>query len=354
MEFVTPVAGALVRLLLGPVGNRLGRVVLGPAERRALEKACRTALERAVDDVREEGATREEADHVLGLLQRLVEEADPDDIPLLAPPGDPDPAPAHPGAGAEPGAPVGDRSGALLIWRQAAERAGLDPDTFPMAFDHLIERLFVHIRAEVTQAAAAIDSPLFPRVVLTRLERLDTSFQALAAAVHGGAAPLIPLAEPLRQALDTARDVCRTSQRAFVTPDLLLALLSVPYGRTAACFDSVRPALADTVRRMLQRYLTTTEFGPFRPFDWAERADVQHARGQAARDMAPVVSDAHLLLGVLEGDSATNRQLAGWLGPDHDKLRGAALSAARNARSGSLGTPGIVFGGDGDGDPLRP
>ncbi|MBL1104553.1 hypothetical protein JK361_08075 [Streptomyces sp. 5-8] len=352
MELVTPVAGALARALLGPVGARIGRVVLGPAERRALEKACRAALERAVGDLREEGATREEADHVLGLLQRLMEEVEPEDMPLFAPLRAPDPsvAAAHAGTGGEPGAPDTERTGAVLVWRQAAERAGQDPDTFPMAFDHLVERLFTHMRAEVTEAAATLGSPLFPRVVLTRLERLDTSFRALVAAVHTAAAPLIPLAEPLRQALDTAREVCRTSRRAFVTPDLLLALLSIPYGRTAACFDSVRPALADTVRHMLQRYLTTTEFGPFHPFDWAERADVQHARGQAARDGAPVVSDAHLLLGVLEGESATNLQLARWLGPDHGKLRRAALAAARGAPP-AAGTPGTVFG---DGDPFPP
>ncbi|MEU9471795.1 hypothetical protein AB0D78_35355 [Streptomyces avermitilis] len=334
-------AGALARLLVGPVGTRIGTAVLGPAQIRALEKACRAAVERAVDDVREEGATEEEADHILGLLHDLVAEVALDDLPLLPAAPHPDPA-----AGARR-----ETAGAVARWRAAAERLGQDPDTFPTGFEHLIERLLAHIPEEVAEAATATDSALFPRVVLTRLERLDNSLQSLGTAVHTAIAPLPPLAEPLLQALDATREVCRASQRAFVTPDLLLALLALPYGRAAACFDSVRPALAATVREMLQRYVSTTEFGPFHPFDWAERADVQHARRFAARDRAPVVSDAHLLLGVLEGGSATSRQLAEWLGVGYDRLRTAATAAARSAQPFPAGTPGVVFG---KGDPESP
>jgi hypothetical protein len=334
LELLTPVAGALARILVGPVGTRVGTAVLGPAQIRALEKACRAAVERAVDDVREEGATKEEADHVLGLLHALVAEVELDDLPLL-------PAMPHsdPAAGAHR-----ETASAVARWRAAAERLGQNPDTFPTGFEHLIERLLAHIPEEVAEAAAATNSALFPGVVLTRLERLDNSLHSLGAAVHTAIEQLPPLAEPLHQALDAAREVCRASQRAFVTPDLLLALLALPHGRAAACFDSTRPALAATVRAMLQRYLATTELGAFHPFDWAERADVRHARRCAARHRAPVVSDAHLLLGVLEGGSATARQLAEWLGADYDRLRTAATAAARNAQPLPAGTPGIVFG----------
>ncbi|MEU6590006.1 Clp protease N-terminal domain-containing protein [Streptomyces sp. NPDC046881] len=341
MELLTTVAGALARMIVGPLGARIGTAVLGPAEMRAVEKACLAAVERAVDDVREEGAGPEEADHLLGLLRDLVGEVELDDLPLLAPM-----PPADPAAGAHK-----ETVAAVARWRAAAERLGQDPDTFPTGFEHLVERLLAHIPEEVTEAATATGSALFPRVVLTRLERLDTSLQGLGTAVHTAATPLPPLAEPLHEALDAAREVCRATQRAFVTPDLLLALLAVPHGRAAACFDSVRPALAATVREMLRRYLATTEFGPFHPFDWAERADVQHARRLAARDRAPVVNDAHLLLGVLEGGSATSRQLAEWLGADHERLRAAATAAARSARPFAAGTPGVVFGTGGPESP---
>ncbi|MEV7003307.1 hypothetical protein AB0N62_37350 [Streptomyces sp. NPDC093982] len=341
LELFTPVAGALARILVGPVGTRIGTAVFGPAQIRALEKACRAAVERAVDDIREEGATEEEADHILGLLHDLVAEVELDDLPLL-------PAVPHtdPAAGAHQGT-----AGAVARWRAAAERLGQDPDTFPTGFEHLIERLLALVPEKVAEAAVATDSALFPPVVLTRLERLDDSLQSLGTAVHTATAPLPPLAEPLHRALDAAREVCRASQRAFVTPDLLLALLGLPYGSATACFDSVRPALAATVREMLQRYAATTEFGPFHPFDWAERADVQHARQFAARDRAPVVSDAHLLLGVLEGGSATSRQLAEWLGDGYDRLRTVTTAAARSAQPYPAATPGIIFGKGGPETP---
>lgn len=311
-------------MLAGPVGTKMGERVLGPAERRAVERACRAAVERAVRDLREDGLGTEDADHLLSLLERLAEEIGSDEVMA-------------------DGSPV--ELDVIQRWREAATRLGQDPDTFPVAFDRLIERILVRIPEEIEEMAGASGSPLFPRLVISRLGRLDSALNALASPAQQRVLSLPPLAEPLRHELDEVRERCRMTGRALITPDILLLLLSLPFGRTAACFAAVRTGLDSTVQHMLHSYLATARPGPFRPFDWSERPDVLRARQLAAADDAAVVTDAHLLLGILDAGSTTSRQLVAWLGQDYDRLRSAAEAAAQGPHASPGTTPGVVFGG---------
>jgi hypothetical protein len=324
---LTRVVIGLVSGLLGPAGKRVGTRALealtGPKDRRALERACRQALRKAVDEARIAGMTDADVTHVLSLLERILAARGADGVPLLTAPESPDNA-------------------ALEQWRTTAAELGLDPDTFAVAFDPLVTRLLRLIPVEVNNVATEAGSPLFAPVVLRTLDRLGANIAAVSETIGDrGLAQLVALGAGLRDRLDTARTRCRIANRAFLTPDVILVLLDPPDGPARVGFDEVRPGLASTVTNQLRTYLATADVGPYSPFDWTERPDVRRAQHLAWAQQALAVNDAHLLLGVLDTGSSTSRQLAAWLGADFARLRDATASRTRTPEA--AGTPGIVF-----------
>jgi hypothetical protein len=163
--------------------------------------------------------------------------------------------------------------------------------------------------------------------------------------IISGLARLVPLPPALYQALDRARASCELANKQFFTPNLLLALLDLPGGRVARCFDVLQPGLADKLRKGLQEYLATTaydrSFPHFKPFDWIERPEVQRAQELALQAGQPAVNDVHLLAGVLECESNTRDQLVDILGSDFDRLRQIMTPMLRDAQW--QGTPGVVW-----------
>jgi hypothetical protein len=134
----------------------------------------------------------------------------------------------------------------------------------------------------------------------------------------------------------------RASKRAFVTPHLLLALLRQRDSLTWDVFESARHGVATEITEILARYIADACLGPFAEFDWLERGDVRAAQVVAARQGVPVVIEGHLLVGILETPSNTQRQLVNWLGADlAGKARAVALTAKSTAAR--FGTPGAVF-----------
>lgn len=162
-------------------------------------------------------------------------------------------------------------------------------------------------------------------------------------------ARLIPLSGLVRQAMDAARTSCKARNRAFYTPDLLLALLDMPRSRTADCFEEVQPGLARRVQDWLSHSLSDmnpAQAHPFQPFEWTERADVQVAQDLAALDGSAVVSEVYLLLGVLGSESGTRERLVELLGLGYDRLAEVA-GARRRHPLHVLRTPGPGSGFNG-------
>jgi hypothetical protein len=163
--------------------------------------------------------------------------------------------------------------------------------------------------------------------------------------IISGLARLVALAPTLHQALNRARASCELANKQFFTPNLLLALLDLPGGRVAQCFDALQPGLAGKLRKGLQGYLATTaydrSFPHFEPFDWIERPEVRRAQELALQAGQPAVNDVHLLAGVLECESNTRDQLVDILGSDFDRLRQIMTPTLRDARW--HGTPGVVW-----------
>jgi hypothetical protein len=147
----------------------------------------------------------------------------------------------------------------------------------------------------------------------------------------------------VRAALDGARAACASKGRAFYTPDLLLALLDLPGGRVAACLDVARPGASTEVRSWLYEKHAdlATDTHSFQPFEWVERPEVRRAQELAFADGTGIVSEAHLLLAVLDSDSSTGRGLAQLLGAKYERLREAADRARRQVPK-VLPTPGPI------------
>jgi hypothetical protein len=151
----------------------------------------------------------------------------------------------------------------------------------------------------------------------------------------------VPMAGALRSVLDVARDSCASKGRAFYTPDLMLALIDLPGGRTVVCLEVARPGASKEVRAWLYETIAALSDGadPFRPFEWIERPEVRRAQELASADGTGIVTDLHLLLAVLEGESSTSRGLAQVLGAHYDRLR-SKTDQARRQLPEVLPTPG--------------
>ena len=315
----------LAQVLLGSAGRHARDAVVGTPEEKALRRACRTAVERAVQDALGVGASDEEVLHLLGLVERLVEFRSLDELRL------------HGGALELALIPGG---------RERFDELGYDIETFPVAFDRLVRLIAAYLPVEVGRGARSPGSPLFGSVALDRLDQVAAELDRLGAELGAdGLARFIPLAGSVEAVLDEARNICSAADRAFFTSDLLLALFGVPGGRVARCFDAVEPGSADRLLSELRRYtarLRPDMCGRYVPFRWTERADVYRAQQLAWQARARAVTDVHLLLGVLDSDSNTRRQLAAQFGGDVDTLRMKAQKIAAEQAEAS-GTPGTIW-----------
>jgi TIR domain len=316
---ILKIAGLLAKQLAAPTSCTLQSAVLGEPDGRALEQVCHVATRRAVAEAEEDGASEDELAHALSLLERLIRERPQGNIPSLTTVEAPD-------------------AQTLAQWRQNAQDIGLDLSAFPISFDTLVTRLLRLIPEELARAVGKPDNSLFVRVVLARLELLGANVAAMSTQ---GLSRLVPLSVGLRETLNHSYEACRAAGRAFVTPDLLLALAQTP--QVSACLFTVRKGLDKLLTEQLRRYLATTDTGPFHAFDWGERADVRRAQQLAWAAQVPAVTDLFMLRGVLDTPTNTRRQLAVWLGTAFDSLRDLAQTRSRAAIA-PAGTPGVIFG----------
>lgn len=289
----------------GTAGSALSkyavRAVAGSAHSRALNTVYQRAVDRAVAEVAESDPDLSKLDlrHAVGLLEMVLAGAEAGDVPLIS---------AREGTGR-----------AVEQLRARAAGSGLDPDTFPLPFDRLVDVLLRLIAEEATQAAVDQDgNPLFPAAALARLDDLRASVRTMA---H-----LVPLSGQVREALLAAARGCEAADRRLYTPDVLLALLHLPDGSVATCFNMAAAGLAPKIVGALTRYLAANVTQGFLPIEWAERPEIRQAQTYAWSHGLPAVTGPSLLLGVLDTPSTTREGLAKQLGPLFDVIRDIAVS----------------------------
>jgi hypothetical protein len=162
------------------------------------------------------------------------------------------------------------------------------------------------------------------------------SLQSLARAV--------PLAGALSAALEASRASCAAQGRAFYTLDLLLVLVDLPGGRVASCLDQARAGASSEVREWLHRTLAELaglNTHPFQRFEWVERPEVRQAQDLALEDGTGIVTEVHLFMGALGGDSSSVESLARLLGSAGATVK-AAADRMRRELPHALRTPAPV------------
>lgn len=326
------IASTMASRVAGPAVKPLGRkardYVLGSPQEIATERAIRAAITHAVGEARSQGLTEEMTQHVLSMLERLFVLQYQRDKTAIR---------------------LADPETALGYWRDAAESAGWDLATFPLHFPVVVGHILDYIPEALREEARKQDSPLFNQNTVTALEDLQACLNDILATSRIALSVVIPIAEPLRRKLDTAVRTARSIDQAFVTPHLLLELIRPQGSPTRRVFDYTRQGLAKEIEETLLAYLASTRLGKFVDFDWRERPEVRAAQVAAARQASAVVTEGHLLVGLLETPSNTQKQLVGWLGPELTaKAREAALGLHDIPRTG---TPGVVFPGNSPGEP---
>ncbi|ROR38178.1 hypothetical protein [Kitasatospora cineracea] len=316
---VAKFAGTLFGQVAKPIIAAARDAVFGKPGTRAMEKAIRQAVEQGVEEVCAYGVPVEVVQHVLLMVQKLVEEQPDLGADLLG---------------------QQDHDAVVRLWTEAAEAAGWDLATFPVHYPDVVKGVTRHIPEKIRAMAGEAESPLNNRVVLAVLGKMEsqlTDLQKLGTAVLSRD---VPLADPLRETLEQAKATCQTTNSYFHTPHLLLALIRSPSTGVRALLDQQRAGLAAEIEGPLAIYVGRRG-EDFVAFDWRELAAVQAARVAAIRLGSAVVTGRLLFLGVLETPSKTVQQLTAALG---DELLAAVKRAVLTSPAVErIPTPGVVY-----------
>lgn len=124
-----------------------------------------------------------------------------------------------------------------------------------------------------------------------------------------------PLDRNLEALLEIEKLRCRERNIAFLTPNLLFALLNSPKGLARVIFDKACPDKAQAIVDRLRAYTPpTSALHTFSEFDWYSREDVQAARRRAIEEGKSAIDARYLLLGFLAIESETQKELKRALG----------------------------------------
>jgi hypothetical protein len=318
----TAVAGKLAGALSAPLASRLEDMLLGPTERRALEQACREAVETAVRSQQGAGSDDEQIAHVLQILDDVLSKRGRLDIP------------ATDGL-------VG--TGAAATWSAALDRLGYDPETLPLTLDAFVKKLQQVLPTILRSHGARSGKALFRGIVLDDLDWLRGEVRQILDASVGRAGASVPLARDMECALNASYKACEAADTMFYTPHLLNSLFKLGDDLARGCFDHVEPGLGDEIDTRLAEYVANPPGKDgFVAFRWVEREDVRRSQDLAVHTLSPVVTSTLLLAGVLDTPSATQRQLRERLGAESfRRLRARAIEL--HSTSTPASTPGNLF-----------
>ncbi|HWY19210.1 MAG TPA: Clp protease N-terminal domain-containing protein [Solirubrobacteraceae bacterium] len=126
--------------------------------------------------------------------------------------------------------------------------------------------------------------------------------------------------------------IAQAADTPYRTSNLLVALIGLPGSVTRRCLDATRSGLGLEMRAWLMSNVARAglhQGESFVPFAWAEREDVRIAQRLALSEKCSFVSEAHLLLAVLDSPSRTVRAMRENLGGYFVRLRAEVARAPR-------------------------
>lgn len=164
---------------------------------------------------------------------------------------------------------------------------------------------------------------------VTRWPNRDSAFLAVAQGIRiaveelrvnlqGKGSASIPIDRALLAILNIQKDLHRQNNVPFFTPSLLIVLLEMPNSVARYSLETLKSGLTGELQKRLKSYVaaapTSAAGASFVDFQWEDRADVRLAQQQALKEGSIVVTERHLLLGILETKSNTQQGLKDMLG----------------------------------------
>ena len=200
-------------------------------------------------------------------------------------------------------------------------RAPIEPPATVEAAEQLLKVVQFRVRVD----AAGLNASYTTEIEFK--EKLREHLQQVLVTEFAGRTP--PLDRNLLVILDLEKARCRERDVAFHTPNFLFAILSSPKGLARCIFDQACPEKARALVERLREYVPAGQ-QPFFDFDWNDRKDVQAARRWAIEEGATIIDARLLLLGFLETEGQTQKELQRALGEKaFDRLREAAKMFGR-------------------------
>jgi hypothetical protein len=134
-----------------------------------------------------------------------------------------------------------------------------------------------------------------------------------------------PLDPKLRSLLEIEKNICRETNSAYHSANLILTMIdTIPGSLTKKAFEAVNPGCCKLINERLSFFLKNHQASrnhPFKDFEWEDRHEVQGAQRQAGKDGSLCILEKHLLLSLLHSEGRTITKLKDSLFPgDHFKL----------------------------------
>jgi hypothetical protein len=157
----------------------------------------------------------------------------------------------------------------------------------------------------------------------------------------------VHLSDGLLVLINQSRKSCEEIDIPFRTPNLLLPLFRVSSSLAKRSLDKIQANLGQGYEDALISYIVNMQpklerGNKYVPFDWYEREDVRLAQAEAFNEGYPVVTEKHLLLGILQSNSKTSKEIRDQLGENkfHHLLE---IVREEHPQTSSSTTPGSIM-----------
>lgn len=120
----------------------------------------------------------------------------------------------------------------------------------------------------------------------------------------------IPISSSLLKLMDESRKLCQERNVPYRTPNLLLLLLQIPNSMAKQALNIIMKNLGQQLFNSLKCYVFEEQLllekgNQYIEFDWVEQNYIRLAQSEAFNEKYPVVTEKHLLLGILQSESKT-------------------------------------------------
>ena len=158
----------------------------------------------------------------------------------------------------------------------------------------------------------------------------------------------IPISSVLLPFMNASRKTCQEKDIPYRTPNLLLILLQVPNSLTKQFLNRIKKDFGQELQDALESYVAYRQpqfdaENSYNSFDWSERDDIRLAQREAFNDRYPVVTPKHLLLGILQSDSKTKKEIRENLGNKFQELLDIVRKESPSSINSIISTPGPIL-----------